>query len=182
MVLRFPLRYLVGLLALVPLAAAAENQVLGARLVAFSASADLMTAQAEPTASEFEINGVSFRLSDYVRAAYNFNINFNLRDLIVDWHPFGGTFFTSTGTFHRRNVIGSAYDNSAPATGSYFGMGWRGAVSNHRVAWMIDLGVVQQEAVSGYHATDLRSNVDVGQASNDYRLSPHAGFSVNMHF
>lgn len=101
---------------------------------------------------------------------YNTELDLNSQSLMLDWHPFGGSFRLSAGVFRNRNEVSAV---GTPTTGaqigdtfyspaqigtvsgtvsldpsaSYLGIGWGNAVGkNKRFGFIVDLGVLFQKS------------------------------------
>lgn len=108
---------------------------------------------------------------------YDFETDFNSLSLVLDWHPFGNSFYLSGGAYFNNNSIsaeGTVDDNTISSQISqlvsisgniefqpvapYAGLGWRS--NNSEPGWGVafDLGVLFQGAPD---VTDLRLNAPV---------------------
>ena len=120
---------------------------------------------------------------------YDFETEFNSVSLILDWHPFGNSFFLSGGAYFNNNsvsVSGTVSDGSIGSSfpqlrslsnlvsisgdvefvpvAPYAGIGWRSNNSDSGWGVALDLGVLFQGAPD---VTNLRVNapVDVNQVA-----------------
>ncbi len=120
---------------------------------------------------------------------YDFETEFNSFSAILDWHPFGNSFFLSGGAYFNNNSIavsGTVSDDSisslSPQLGAlanlvsisgdvefapvapYAGLGWRSNNSDSGWGVSVDLGILFQGTPD---VTNLRLNapVDVNQSA-----------------
>jgi hypothetical protein len=101
---------------------------------------------------------------------YDNELDLNTQSLILDWHPFGGSFRLSAGAFRNRNEFNATATPTANQTignntftpaqigtlsgtvsfnpsATYAGIGWGNAVGrNKRLGFTVDLGVLFQDS------------------------------------
>lgn len=142
---------------------------------------------------------------------YDFTMKLRSADVLVDWRPFGGVFFTSFGALYNKNKLTASAKTSAPVkvgnttypsgtnlTGEvtfntlapYLGVGWGSSPKRTGFILRGDLGLVYQgkpkvklSSNSGISQADLdRETSDLQSSVDDYKYYPHVGFSIGARF
>lgn len=154
------------LCAALPLAApAAETNGITARAGTLGYGVEFGLGLSANTQVRFGANSAS-RSSSGNEGGVEYDMDVNLRsgDVLLDWHPFDGVFFTSIGALYNKNEIevrskstgsvtvgGNTYTNPS-LTGEvtfnkfapYLGLGWGSSPAAKGFVWKFDLGVAYQ--------------------------------------
>lgn len=199
---------LAGTAAFLPLGAAAEGTALGIKASTLGAGVELAQSLSPRTNIRFGLNGYTHDFGS-TEAGINYNFDLKLRSgtLLLDWHPFGGSFRATLGGLYNRNKIeGRASgdlnigDNVYTTTlngeitfrrgAPYAGIGWGRPVGARKTFdFAFDLGVVYQGSpkvtlrAEGVSQADLDKEARELEASlDDYKYYPVIAFTFSFQF
>lgn len=199
---------LAGAAAGLPLSVAAEGTTIGIKASTLGAGVELAHALSPKTNVRFGLNGYTYDFSS-TESGINYHFDLKLRSgtLLLDWHPFGGSFRTTLGGLYNRNKIeGRASgdltigDNVYTTTLNgaitfqrgtpYAGIGWgRPVGARKRFDFAFDLGVVYQGSprvtlrANGVSEADLDKEARELQTSlDDYKYYPVVAFTFSFQF
>jgi len=205
---RFSLLLWLG--SLIPLAALAETNGITARVGTLGYGLEYGVGLSSKAQLRVGINSGK-RSFNSNEGGVDYDLDWKLRsgDLLLDWHPFAGVFYTSVGALYNKNkleakaksgnvTVGGTTYTSPDLTGEvtfktfapYLGLGWGTRPAATGFAWMIDVGVVYQgspkvalHSSSGVSQTDLdREATDLQDSIKSYKYYPHIGFSFGYRF
>ncbi len=208
----FSLRHALWLCLLLSWTLPAANNAVTGRIGTLGIGVEYAVGISDDMQWRFGINGGSHEFSTN-DGGVDYNLKYKLRsaDVLFDWHPFQGIFYTSIGVLYNRNQLdASAKSSSSVQVGNttypagtnltgkatfntfspYLGVGWGRPPSARGLIWMVDVGVVYQGAPkvklqsnSGVSQSDLdREAVDLQNAINRYKYYPHVGGSFGFRF
>lgn len=145
-------------------APAAEGTALGIKASTLGIGLELTQSLAPHANLRVGVNGYSYDFTDTEAGIrYKFELDLRTGALLLDWHPFGGTFRVTAGGFYNKNElsarasgtldIGNSTYTNATADASvtfkkgapYLGIGWGNPVArNKRFGFGVELGVLFQ--------------------------------------
>lgn len=159
-----------GIYALGPSIAKAEGVGIGVKGGTLGAGVEATVSLVSNLNLRLGANRFTYNFEDTLDdIRYESEFDLNSQSLMLDWHPFGGSFRISAGAFRNRNEfnitgtpadatiggtprsqseIGTLSGNiSFNPTASYVGIGWGNAVGrNKRFGFTVDLGVLRQDS------------------------------------
>lgn len=166
------------LFAAISTAKAEEGVGLGVKAGTLGAGVELSASLIENTRIRGGFNYLIFSFDSTISDInYDFENDFNSLSLLLDWHPFGSSFFLSGGVYFNNNsisvdgtvdgnIIASEISRLVSLSGDvefqpvapYAGLGWRS--NNAETGWGIalDMGVLFQGAPD---VTNLRLNAPI---------------------
>ena len=173
-----------------PAARAVEGLGIGVKAGTLGAGIELSASLLDNTRLRGGFNYLTYSFDSTISdIGYDFESEFNSFSVMLDWHPFGNSFFLSGGLYFNNNSIsvnGTVSDDSigslSPQLGAladlvsisgdvefapvapYAGLGWRSNNSDSGWGISVDLGVLFQGTPD---VTNLRLNapVDVNQSA-----------------
>ncbi len=170
------------LFAAISTATAEEGVGFGVKAGTLGGGVELSASLIENTRIRGGFNYLTFSFDSTISDInYDFENDFNSLSLLLDWHPFGSSFFLSGGVYFNNNsisvdgtvdgsIIASEISRLVSLSGNvefqpvapYAGLGWRS--NNAETGWGIalDMGVLFQGAPD---VTDLRLNAPIDVSS-----------------
>lgn len=170
------------LFAAISTAKAEEGVGFGVKAGTLGGGVELSASLIENTRIRGGFNYLTFSFDSTISDInYDFENDFNSLSLLLDWHPFGSSFFLSGGVYFNNNsisvdgtvdgnIIASEISRLVSLSGNvefqpvapYAGLGWRS--NNAETGWGIalDMGVLFQGAPD---VTDLRLNAPIDVSS-----------------
>ncbi len=201
---------LLGIGALVALAAPAHAGGLTARVGTLGGGLEYGFAISDDTQLRVGANaGTSSTTGDEGGVDYDLRLKLRTADVLIDWHPFGGVFYTSVGAFYNKNKLeakaksgtvnigGTNYANpdlrgevTFKSFAPYLGAGWGSRPNVKGFAWAVDAGVLYQgsptvtlSSSSGVSQADLdREAADLQESIKNYKYYPLIGVSFGYRF
>lgn len=162
---------LLGVWALAPSAAQAAGIGIGVKAGTLGAGVEASVSLVPSLNLRLGANKFTYDFTDTLDdIRYDSEFDLDSQSLILDWHPFGGSFRLSAGVFRNRNqfniagtattgaTIGNTFYSATDIGGisgtvsfdesaSYAGIGWGNAVGkNKRFGFTVDLGVLFQNS------------------------------------
>lgn len=195
--------------AVVPFAAQADGFT--ARLGTLGVGVEYNHGFSDSMELRFGVNGGSYHFKNNDGTVeYSLESKLSSADLLLDWHPFSGTFFTSFGALYNKNkfelsatttssttIGGNTYPAGTNLTGEttfktaapYVGVGWGSAPSAKGAVWRVDLGALYQGSPqvtlrsNAVSQSDLNSEAAKLQDSiSGYKYYPHIAMSFGARF